>query len=159
MCDGALTRMMRAQNKLQLETYGIDYSIMTDEERIAHFKEMLHALNDEMHEALGEMGWKPWATSNHFNQEAVQDELVDAWHFFMNLMLISGMTPDLLLEKYDLKRQRNMARQAEGYDGVSTKCRGCKRAYDDATVKCHQSKSRPDRSCCHYNSGEAGRLV
>jgi len=159
MSEGALSRMMRLQKKLQKETYGIDYDGMTDEERIAQFKDMHIALTDELHEALGEMGWKPWATSKHFNQEAVQAELIDAWHFFMNLMLIAGLTPDKLLEAYELKRAKNMARQAEGYDGVATKCRGCKRAFDDDAVKCHPSTSEPGKSCCHYTTGPVGRII
>lgn len=153
-----LHEMMKAQFELQRDTYGIDYSNMTDEERIHHFKEMLHAFNDEMHEALGEMGWKPWASSRHFNTEAVQSELIDAWHFFMNLMLISKMTPDKLFMMYLAKRQKNIARQQEGYDGVSTKCARCKRAFDDEFVYCHQAIGQPGYDCCHYQNQD-GELV
>lgn len=153
-----LETMMNNQYILQRDTYGIDYFNMTDEERIHHFKEMLHAFNDEMHEALGEMGWKPWASSRHFNTPAVQGELVDAWHFFMNLMLIAKMTPLDLYEKYDAKRRKNMQRQADGYDGVSTKCPKCRRALDDDAVNCHYQgrADSPGKSlkvyCCHYES-------
>lgn len=159
MSEGALSRMMRLQKKLQLETYGIDYDGMDDEERIKQFKDMHIAITDELHEALGEMGWKPWAKSKHFDKAAVQAELIDAWHFFMNLMLIAGLTPDELLEQYERKRLKNMARQQEGYDGVTTKCQGCRRAYDDDAVMCHPSKIDPTRSCCHYTTGKDGRLI
>lgn len=148
--EGALHRMMRLQYEMQRDTYGIDYATLTDEERITHFKEMLHALNDEMHEALGEMGWKPWASSKHFNAEAVQGELIDAWHFFMNLMAISGVTPDKLIIGYEKKRSKNIARQQEGYDGVKEKCKGCKRALDDDAVQCHHSLTKLGQDCCHY---------
>lgn len=158
MTSDPLHEMMKAQFELQRDTYGIDYSAMTDEERIHHFKEMLHALNDEMHEALGEMGWKPWASSKHFNEAAVQGELIDAWHFFMNLMLIAGLDSDTLFKKYLVKRKKNIARQADGYDGVSTKCPGCKRALDDDAVACHRQGSyeKPNGIgqvyCCHHQS-------
>src|SRR5688572_6751228 len=69
MTEGKLEQMFRQQYEMQRDVYGIDYATLTDEERIHHFKEMLHAMNDEMHEALGEMGWKPWASSKHFNQD------------------------------------------------------------------------------------------
>lgn len=155
-----LETMMNDQYLLQRDTYGIDYFTMTDEEKIQHFKEMKLALQDELHEALNEMGWKPWATKRHFNQDAVQGELVDAWHFFMNLMLIAGMTPLDLFEKYEAKRKKNMARQqAEGgYDGVSTKCPRCKRALDDDAVACHVAgfkdtgNREPMSICCHHES-------
>ena len=165
-----LNEMMCQQFEMQRDTYGIDYSQLTDEQKIAHFKEMKIAFDDEIHEALGEMGWKPWATSRHFNTEAVQGELVDAWHFFMNLMWISGMGPQVLFEKYQAKRLKNIARQqaAGGYDGVSTKCRGCKRALDDDAVKCHTTDVYEktvngkavfkEAHCCHIVD-PLGRLV
>lgn len=151
-----LYEMMKAQFEMQRDTYGIDYSKLTDEERIHHFKEMLHAFNDEMHEALGEMGWKPWATSKHFNTEAVQGEMVDGWHFFMNLMMISGLTPEKLYRMYNAKRLKNIQRQVEGYDGVSTKCAGCRRALDDDAVDCHVNYIKDGvvkEHCCHTSPG------
>lgn len=149
MTADRLERMMLKQFLMQRDTYGIDYSKLTDEERIHHFKEMLHAMNDEMHEALGEMGWKPWASSKHFNTEAVQGELVDAWHFFMNLMMIAGMDAGDLFKKYEAKAAKNVQRQLDGYDGVSTKCPRCKRALDDAAVNCHPANNQPGYTCCH----------
>jgi len=94
------------------------------------------AAQDELHEALGEVGWKPWAKSNHVNEEAFKGELVDAFHFFMNLMGTVDMHPDELLERYERKAATNLKRQQEGYDGVSTKCPKCHRALDDEAVKC-----------------------
>lgn len=157
--ESALHRMMRLQFEMQRDTYGIDYSALTDAERIEHFKNMYVALDDEMHEALGEMGWKPWATSRHFNTEAVQGELIDAWHFFMNLMHISGLTPDKLIIAYESKRAKNIRRQKEGYDGVSTKCKGCKRALDDDAVECHESVNSPGKHCCHHESSKRSGMV
>ena len=124
------------QNSLQRDTYGIDYSKMNDEARIRNFKDMKLALEAELQEALDEMGWKPWATSRHFKKKAVQGELIDAYHFLMNLMLIAGMNDEMVDEMYMAKRDKNMDRQAEGYDGVSGKCQGCKRALDDAHTIC-----------------------
>jgi len=158
MTEGKLEQMFRQQYEMQRDVYGIDYATLTDEERIHHFKEMLHAMNDEMHEALGEMGWKPWASSKHFNADAVQAELVDAWHFFMNLVMISVGGPETLFEGYQQKRLKNIARQQEGYDGVSTKCTKCKRAFDDEFVYCHQAASMPNYDCCHYQNND-GELV
>lgn len=126
---------------------GMHYPSMTDEERIAEFKEMKLALEMELAEALDEMGWKPWASSRHFNVDAVQGELIDAWHFFMNLCFIAGLTPEKLFELYKVKNEKNVARQLAGYDGVSTKCPKCKRALDDNAVKCFLPTDTADGYC------------
>jgi hypothetical protein len=147
-----LAIMMNMQSELQEKSYGKRLEELTGEERIETFKQMYVALVDELHEALGEMGWKPWATSKHFNQEAVQGELIDAWHFFMNLTLLAGLDPETMIEKYMAKHRKNVQRQVEGYDGVSTKCKGCGRALDDEAVTCHASHDQPGKHCCHSNS-------
>lgn len=129
--------MLRTQRDLQLMFNGgkaiEDFS---PAEKMQAFRDNMMALFNELNEALDETGWKPWATSNHLNTEAFHSEMVDAWHFFMNLMLHSGMTPDDLYVGYLDKQLKNRKRQADGYDGVTTKCPSCKRAYDDDAVKC-----------------------
>lgn len=123
--------MYEAQRALQIEAYGADPTTLTGDEAVQFIKDMNLALQDELHELLGEVGWKPWATSRHINHDMAKAELVDAWHFFMNLMLILGMTPDELFDRYMEKRKRNSERQEEGYDGVGGKCALCRRAIDD----------------------------
>lgn len=154
-----LETMMNQQYLMQRDTYGLDYVAMSSEEKIANFKEMKLALESELQEALDEMGWKPWATSRHFNKLAVQGELVDGWHFFMNLMLIADMTPLDLYEGYQRKRKKNIARQntVEGYDGITGKCPRCKRALDDDAVDCHTygyDGGKVNSYCCHKDSPE-----
>lgn len=96
------------------------------------------ALTDELHELLGEVGWKPWAKSRHINLEAARGELIDAYHFMANLSLVLGMDANEIMRRYHEKHAKNAKRQEEGYDGVSTKCLGCKRALDDAGVGCRE---------------------
>lgn len=132
-----LQQMFDLQSELQIKHYGADPSDITDpDERVKFTKDMHIAITDELHEALNEIGWKPWATSNHFNEDAFKGELVDAWHFFMNLCMVAGMTPDELFTRYRAKRLKNIKRQEEGYDGISTKCPRCHRALDDDAVDC-----------------------
>lgn len=130
--DDMLQLSFHLQRELQLRTYGADPGSITDpNERVQFIKDMTLALTDELHEFLGEVGWKPWATSRHVNEEAAKGELVDAFHFFMNLCMVVNMNADELFIKYQEKRTRNQRRQAEGYDGIQGKCLGCKRAFDD----------------------------
>jgi hypothetical protein len=152
-----LDKMFELQRELQLNTYGKDPGTLTGEERIQFLKDMHVAQIDEMHESLGEIGWKPWATSKHVNEAAMQGELVDEFHFFMNRCMAVGMTPDMLYDKYVAKRNKNIARQEAGYDGVSEKCPGCRRALDDDAVACHfqgnvDGPGRVSAWCCHYES-------
>lgn len=123
---------LEMQHRLQLDAYGINYATMTDEEKIVAAKDMILALTDELHEALAEIGWKPWATSRHINGEAFKGELIDAYHFLMNLFLIAGMNDNEVERRYREKNRRNLDRQIEGYDGISGKCPNCKRALDDS---------------------------
>lgn len=139
-----LDQMFHEQRELQIKSYGKDPGEITDpEERIQFIKDMSLALTDEMAEFMAEIGWKPWATSRHVNEEAAQGELVDQFHFFMNLCMAVNMTPDMLFTKYMLKRQKNADRQAAGYDGVTTKCARCKRALDDTGVDCETHTADP----------------
>lgn len=131
-----LEEMMDTQLGMQEAVFGYDFGRMTTAEVVEFVHWNVTALTDELHEALAETSWKPWADSEFLNREAYTGELVDAWHFLMNLMLAVGMTPHELREKYRIKQRINVARQSEGYDGVSTKCPVCGRALDDPTVDC-----------------------
>lgn len=99
------------------------------------------AATDELHELLGEIGWKPWAKSRHINLQAARAEWIDAWHFMMNMALVLGMDAEMIHEMYVTKNAKNLQRQVDGYDGVSTKCPGCKRALDDDAVECIVNKT------------------
>lgn len=144
MTDDKLDKMLELQRQLQIKAYGKDPSTIDDPLVVIEFiKDMHIALTDELHEALGEVGWKPWATRRHINTDAFKSELVDAWHFFMNLMLVVGMDADELFDRYVEKREKNQKRQDEGYDGVKGKCPLCKRALDDTFVFC-----KPDEGFC-----------
>lgn len=124
------------QREMQTTSFGADPMTLEGEERVQYIKDMVLAATDELHEALGEVGWKPWATSRHVNDEALKGELIDLLHFVINLMLVAHLTPEEIHHRYFVKAARNKQRQAEGYDGVSGKCSGCGRALDDPATRC-----------------------
>lgn len=99
-----------------------------------------YAAEDELHELLAETSWKPWAKGDRLDLEAARGEFIDVWHFVLNIANILGLDEDAIAERYAKKRGVNIARQEAGYDGVSTKCPGCKRALDDDAVTCHTVK-------------------
>jgi dimeric dUTPase (all-alpha-NTP-PPase superfamily) len=82
----SLQMILDNQRKLQLKSYGVDVSTLDGEERAAYIRNMSLALTDELHEALNETGWKPWATSRHLNRAAFAGEMIDVLHFWVNLI-------------------------------------------------------------------------
>lgn len=130
--------LMQRQREFQMRILGgVEPLLLDDKAKMAYLREQTLALLDEVHEALGETGWKSWATSNHINREAFTGELADVYIFLMNLMLVAGVTITDLAHAVDRKITKNQKRQDDGYDGVTTKCPSCKRAYDDDAVKCY----------------------
>lgn len=74
------------------------------------------ALQDEVHEFVRELNWKPWKqTKKEVNVEAVQKELIDAWHFLIELSLMWGLNSDNVHDMYLQKNQENHQRQDKGY--------------------------------------------
>lgn len=139
----------QAQKQLQEETYGYDFDGMSDEDRIQFIKNMAFALEDEVHEAVNETGWKPWQTSRHINHEAYREELIDAFHFLLNLIIAAGIDPEVFVNLFFAKQRKNRARQLNGYDGVMGKCPKCKRSFDGAGVQCNVALSPDTHESTH----------
>jgi len=135
-----LKNIFDSQAKLQRESFGVDPHLLDPVARSEYIAMMILALQDELHEALAECGWKPWASSRHLNQLAFGAELVDALHFLVNLFLAAGWSSDDVADGYKKKAAINAARQKKGYDGVQNKCATCKRALDDPAVECTSTR-------------------
>jgi hypothetical protein len=123
-----------SQDKFQ-RLLGHDLSEYDEETKAGYLKDQILALLDEAHEALNEVGWKPWASSRHVNHKEFAGELADVLCFLVNLALGVGLSADDLFALHQEKVLRNIKRQEDKYDGVSGKCPGCKRAIDDLRAK------------------------
>jgi dimeric dUTPase (all-alpha-NTP-PPase superfamily) len=117
---------------LQEEFYEQKFEDFTNEQLVEWVRINILAAEDELHEALGEISWKPWASSQYFNREAYLGEIVDVLHFVGNLLAGAGISDAELNAAYLEKMERNRQRQREGYTGTD-KCSKCKRAADDVT--------------------------
>lgn len=150
-----LKELFMKQHKIQTKAYGQDpYLITNPVERIQFIKDMHTALQMEMGEMLEETGWKPWATSNHVNEEAMQGELADMLLFYINLCFAANANAEVIFYKTMEKMDRNLLRQLEGYDGISGKCYICKRALDDPAVDCTEFEApEPFDGWCGNLSG------
>lgn len=126
--------MLQMQLRLQKEHMGANPQLLTGDRMADFMRWNAFALEDEIHEAMAEVDWKPWAKVivRDIREEAFLKEMVDAFHFFMN-MLLCGLpdTPEVIADKfvkaYIAKNAINAQRQKDGYDGISTKCPNCHR--------------------------------
>lgn len=134
-----LAEVFERQYQLQVDSYGIDPVTLDGQARIEFVRWNVLALHAELTEALDEMSWKPWATARYFNGELMLKELVDAFHFLVNVALVAGegrspkSTAAAFLAEYRRKADENAHRQVEGYDGLAGKCPACRRNLSDTT--------------------------
>ena len=117
-----LEQMMNEQELFQTRL-GANFDSMTVRDRVAFIKEHSIHLNQEVNEMLYELPYfKPWKDYTGLTEEAemeaikkAQMECVDAWHFFMNIMLALGFTPESFHAMYMAKNKENHRRQDDGY--------------------------------------------
>lgn len=136
--------MLRMQLTLQKQSMKDGDPQKLEEDARAEFMTWnAYALEDEIHEAMSETGWKPWAKSRHINQPAFNKEMVDAFHFFMNLLLAANpdSTPEEIADNftrdYIAKNAVNANRQAMGYTGLD-KCKQCHRDLNEVDDPNHE---------------------
>ena len=131
--EDRLTRIFRMQAGLQ-RNLGYHFGTMDPAGLIEYIRWNVLALDDELHEALGETYWKPWAkiSPGFKDPERYLGEIADALHHLVNLCLAGGMSADDLMAAFEKKNKRNHQRQEEGYTGTD-KCDGpgCNRAMDE----------------------------
>jgi dimeric dUTPase (all-alpha-NTP-PPase superfamily) len=72
-------------------------------------------LIDEVMESIKCTRWKNWKKNQEFNEEEFKKEVIDVFHFSINLCLAAGLTPDTLYEEFTKKNKINNQRIKEGY--------------------------------------------
>lgn len=83
---------------------------------------MVLAMQDEILEALRESAWKNpkyikggWQKRQGFDMDRFTLELVDAWHFLINLSIAADLDSRTLHEFFVRKNKENNKRQDQGY--------------------------------------------
>ena len=125
------TSWLNSTLDLQRTAFDVDPPYLDGEERAEFIRWNVLAATDELHEALNEVGWKPWATDKYFNRDAFVGELIDVMHFVANLLVMAGVAGEELSQKYHSKQSRNRYRQEVGYTGIDGKCPTCRRDLED----------------------------
>lgn len=120
--DDSLADMLRTQEAFQVRLDPMFHNKST-EERVQFIKEHSIHLNQEINEMLYELPffkpWKDYSNMSKEEQEAALDkarmEMIDAWHFFMNISIALGFTAETFYDIYMCKISENHKRQDEGY--------------------------------------------
>ena len=77
-----------------------------------YIREIALCLEDELHEALAHVHWKPWKTSRGLkDRKRYRAELADVLHFVLDLYLAAGLTGSDIYEDYLAKHQENLKRR------------------------------------------------
>lgn len=137
-------RWLDSTYDLQRRVYGHVLPMPENTNELADYAQVnLFAAIDEIMEMAGEVGWKPWATPRGWvRREHLMKEGVDTLHFIANVLCAAGVSDDEFWEAYRAKQTTNARRQELGYDGVTGKCPGCRRSYDDG-IDCAPRDDEP----------------
>jgi dimeric dUTPase (all-alpha-NTP-PPase superfamily) len=73
------------------------------------------ALLHEAVELQRETNWKWWKKETKTDIDRVQEEIIDMWHFMIQVSIEAGLDSKKLIEKYMEKNRENLARQERGY--------------------------------------------
>ncbi len=73
------------------------------------------ALVHEAIELQRETNWKWWKKESKMNNNKIQEEIIDIWHFLIQISIEAGLDSEKLVEKYIEKNQENLKRQVKGY--------------------------------------------
>ena len=112
------------QNNMLARGKGIDYINGSFASKVNELKIQKINFDSEFVELLERLPWKPWRTytpeqlAGWTSEEQMLEtkfEYVDLLHFFMNIGLLIGITPEELSRMYYLKNKENFDRQERGY--------------------------------------------
>lgn len=80
-----------------------------------YIKDMILASMDELTEILRETPWKPWKKVQFLNKQKYKEEVVDLFHFFINLCIVAEIDATELFYAYQAKNIKNHERKREDY--------------------------------------------
>jgi len=73
------------------------------------------ALVHEAIELQRETNWKWWKKEKSIDDQKIQEEIIDIWHFLLQLTIEAGIDSKKLIEIYLKKNKENLNRQEKGY--------------------------------------------
>lgn len=79
---------------------------------------LAYCIIDELTEYNNDIPWKWWKKKENYkvdDNNRIHVELPDIFHFFIQICIMEGITPEVLYEDYNEKLQENFLRQDRGY--------------------------------------------
>ncbi len=73
------------------------------------------ALIHEAIELQRETNWKWWKKADQLNENKIQEEIIDLWHFLIQISIEVGLDSKTVVEKYIEKNLKNLKRQENDY--------------------------------------------
>ncbi|HEY6534300.1 MAG TPA: dUTPase [Candidatus Nitrosocosmicus sp.] len=73
------------------------------------------ALIHEAIELQRETNWKWWKKTDQLNENKIQEEIIDLWHFLIQISIEVGLDSETVVEKYIEKNLKNIKRQENDY--------------------------------------------
>ena len=134
--------LLQAQLDLQFAIPPKDRDVreLSDDDRAEFMTWNSWALADELHEAMAEVGWKPWSTDRSIDHRRFMGEMADALHFFLNLLIVGSGVKNMdelgwMFERaYMTKRDTNFARHQDSDYSGKEKCGHCHRDLKEVDV-------------------------
>lgn len=80
-----------------------------------YFENQMICLYQELSEITNCTKFKNWKKNQEYKQSEMQEEIIDAFHFLINIAIFADMSPGLFMLKFIEKNQKNFKRQCEGY--------------------------------------------
>ena len=103
----------KANGLLQTEDVPVDLNDRFGQQRL---KDFMERIIEELMEAANCLKNKPWKQTHMVTDEVhYKEELIDAFHFFIELLILSGIGPEELYDFYFAKSKVNEFRQESGY--------------------------------------------
>ena len=90
----------------------IDFTGMT---LIQYIRLMFIGVVTEACEALEETNWKVWKQPKIINNDKFKDEIIDIFHFLINMCLAANMNAEEVIQRFTKKNKTNFKRQEKKY--------------------------------------------
>jgi len=117
-----LSDLFIQQFKLQDRLGNIKKIKSSPEMKQKYINQMILAIHEEAVEIMRETAYKNpdyvefgWKKGQKFDNEKFKEEIVDIWHFVLNLCIVADMDSDELVARFFNKNQENHKRQDDGY--------------------------------------------
>ena len=121
MSKDMLTEMFETQKSLQ-KKLGTEDKIKTESDKQLWINQNILAIVEETVEIMRETGYKNpeyvkfgWKKGQKWDIDKYKEEIVDLWHFVMNLCNAVDFTPEEFYHAYMSKNQKNRDRKDNNY--------------------------------------------